>query len=201
MARTLAAAALLARVLLLRECGAVEAVEAVSTACDPFCSEWTCVNTLHCDGCGVCEAVRLGRLSADYCKSEVYGDRYSIFYELWGPNWERLKPGGHACWDDEPGGAAAFFEDVFTGRSCQANWFTAAKGELAAPAARPRFTGAARAVLGFDPDIFNYCSDLTGQPHWCVPRTLIYTACPMSTSPPAHTLPIREAEAPVCPSS
>lgn len=165
MARTCAAVALLARALLLRECGAVGGVEEVSSACDAFCSQWTCANTLHCGGCGVCDAVRQSRLSADYCKSEVYGDRNSIFYELWSPSWVRLKAGGHACWDDEPGGATAFFKDVFDGASCQSNWFTAAGGELAAPAARPRFTGAARAVLGFDPDIFNYCSDLTGQPH------------------------------------
>jgi hypothetical protein len=160
------AAALLAPALLLRDCSAVEEVAEISYACDTFCSQWTCANTLHCGGCGVCDAMRRGRLSADYCKSEVYGDRYSIFYELWGPNWERLKAGGHACWDDQRGGPTAFFKDVFDGGSCQANWFTAARGELAAATARPRFTGTAKAVLGFDPDIFNYCSDLTKQPHW-----------------------------------
>lgn len=115
----------------------------------------------------MCDAVREGRLSADYCKSEVYGDRNSLFYELWGPNWERLKPGSHACWDDAPGGATAFFQEVFDGDGCSANWFTAAKGALSSPDARPRFTGEAKAVLGFDPDIFDYCSDLVNQPHWC----------------------------------
>lgn len=164
--RSATATLLLAPALLLRECGADE--PGSSGGCDPFCTQWTCANSAHCGSCGVCQAVATGQLNEDYCKSEVYGDRNSIFYELWSPNWERFEAGGHSCWDDEPGGAAGFFSDVFEGKgaTCQANWFTSAGGNLAGPDARPRFTGEAKAVLGLDPAIFEYCSDATGKPHW-----------------------------------
>ena len=105
-----------------------------------------------------------GLLTAEYAEREI-SHHDSIFYELWSNGWERLRPGKEACWDGQPGGADAFFEGVRRGTTCSANWFSAAKGDLAVADARARFTGHAPALLGFDPDIYDYCSDLNGQSH------------------------------------
>lgn len=136
-----------------------------ASPCEAWCTEWSCSNSLQCGGCPPCVAVRSGYLTAGYCDAELSNWQSSVFYQLWGAGWERHTVGVRTCWEEEPGGASAFFEAALRGDQCTDNWFTAAQGDLSDRTARVRFTGPAPAVLGFDGDIFGYCSDMVGKSH------------------------------------
>lgn len=89
----------------------------------------------------------------------------SKLHRMWGTKkaWQQSVRGEKRCWVYQSGGARGFFDRILKGSNCNLNWFEGAKGELGAPEARPGFSQAASPLLGFDEDLYDYCSKLIGQ--------------------------------------
>lgn len=92
---------------------------------------------------------------------ELLADVQSPLYDMFGkiPNVLR-GPEGESCWQewDDPTGTR-YWQAVADATNCDLNWFEGALRDLDFPDDRPEFTHEeAPALLGFDEDIFTYCS-------------------------------------------
>jgi hypothetical protein len=92
----------------------------------------------------------------------------SKFWRMWGTReaWRQSSAGDLPCWQAE--GGADFFAAVARGDGCDRNWFEGAKGDLGLPDSRPTFAPdqPAGAVLGFDEDLYRYCSAAVNKQQW-----------------------------------
>lgn len=92
----------------------------------------------------------------------------SKFWHMWGTRetWRQADPGELLCWDRL--GTEQYFDSVGRGQGCDINWFEGAKGDLGLQESRPPFgtDEPAHAVLGFDEDLYRYCSAALGKQQW-----------------------------------
>jgi len=80
------------------------------------------------------------------------------FWSMWGPAYQERLPGSGGCWDWGGGGASRFFEDTFSGKTCDRNWLEGALGN-----GHDRlFESPSPALFGFDEDILSSCSAILG---------------------------------------
>lgn len=100
-----------------------------------------------------------GYVKQPLCAALYAGD--SKLWHMFGTKktWQRSGRGEKRCWHYQ-GGSAAFFEKALRGERCAVNWFEGAGGELGQPEARPSFAHSAPALLGFDEDLMDFCSQM-----------------------------------------
>jgi hypothetical protein len=86
---------------------------------------------------------------------------------MWGTReaWHQSDAGDVQCWA-RPEEGADFFSSVGRGGGCDVNWFEGAKGDLGLRQSRPSFDRPAPAVLGFDEDLYRFCSAALGKQEW-----------------------------------
>lgn len=91
----------------------------------------------------------------------MLSDRSHKFHTFWGRwAWKNRGPNDGACWDYD----TRFFENLRRREQCDVNWM---EGALGGQFDRPPFTAEAPAVLGFDGDIGNYCTEkCRWDPEW-----------------------------------
>lgn len=101
-------------------------------------------------------------LSSQRC-DDILGQAEGKFSAMWGKTaWKKTMPKEPRCWGHRAD-AELFFEQLKTGKECDANWYEGAQGSLGEQNARPPFTAPAPALLGFDESIFSYCSSAIGR--------------------------------------
>jgi len=105
-----------------------------------------------------------GKLNVAKCDA-MMRDPTHIFRQMWeARQFMRLRrEGGIPCFErareDISRGQAssAFFADVKEGKWCDSNWYEGVPGDLGDMNRRPRFSGQAPALLGFDETIDDFC--------------------------------------------